>query len=227
MYALPARGITGFVCLCASLVVACGSTVDGKFTPANNTGGFGNFGAAPPFGTGGFIATGGVSGVASFVGQGGIPASGGVPATGGIPAMNTGGVIDPGPPPTGQILDCRGTGPCRIDDGDACCIGATTDSSGNVVSISENCIPPNASCNYPFSLAHCDGPEDCRQSDVCCGTLKPFGNVQLFGDVSCQPASQCPANGKYVVCRPGITQCPVGTTCGTFPTLPSDITVCR
>jgi len=141
-------------------------------------------------------------------------------------ATGTGGVIDPGPKPTGQMLDCQGTGPCRLDDGDACCIAASV-RNGVVTNLSVNCIPPNASCDYPFTIAYCDGPEDCRQSEACCGTLKPFGDAQIFGEVACLPAGECSGSGKFVVCRPGVTQCPGGTTCGTFPTLPPDIQVCR
>jgi len=230
MCALNERALEKLAVACLSFVfLACGSADDGAGRGgASGTGGFyaGGFGGA---------ASGASFGAGGIIGAGGILPNGGVSATGGMLTMGTGGIppatggvpIDPGPPPTGQILACRGTGPCRIDDHDACCIGATTDSQGNVVSISENCIPPGASCNYPFSLAHCDGPEDCRQTDVCCGTLKPYGNVPLFGDVSCAPAGQCTGSGKYVVCRQGITACPVGTTCGSFPTLPADITVCR
>jgi hypothetical protein len=113
-----------------------------------------------------------------------------------------------------------------LDDGDACCIGANA-TNGTVTSISENCIPPNASCDYPFSIAHCDGPEDCRASEACCGTLHPFGNVNLFGELACLPAGECTGSQRFVVCRPGITTCPGTTTCGSYPTLPADIMVCR
>jgi hypothetical protein len=113
-----------------------------------------------------------------------------------------------------------------LDDGDACCIAASVN-NGVVTNMSVNCIPPNASCDYPFTIAYCDGPEDCRQSEACCGTLKPFGTAQLFGQVECLPAAECSGPQKFVVCRPGITQCPGGTTCGTFPTLSPDIQVCR
>ncbi|HEX5101109.1 MAG TPA: hypothetical protein VFV94_16475 [Polyangiaceae bacterium] len=233
MYASLARGIAAMASLGgAVLVVACGAE-NGKSDRGQQPqyAGFPNFGGfgSSPLASGGFPMTGGFGGAASsagVVGQGGIIASGGFFSTGGIAQVGTGGVFDPGPPPTGQILDCRGTGPCRLDDGDACCIAASVN-NGVVQSISENCIPPNASCEYPFTIARCDGPEDCRQSEVCCGTLRPFGNAQLFGEIECVPAGECTAGQKFVVCRQGVTACPVGTTCGTFPTLPDDILVCR
>jgi hypothetical protein len=232
MYAPRARGVEGLVCIFAgaALVIACGSPDNGRGNSGQNVQGAGypNYGgfASTPLGAGGFPAAGGfATGGAVLTGQGGIIASGGV-LPGGAGSVGTGGTIDPGPKPTGQMLDCQGTGPCRLDDGDACCIAASVN-NGVVTNLSVNCIPPNASCEYPFSVAHCDGPEDCRQSEACCGTLKPFGDAQLFGEIECLPASECQGAQKYVVCRSGITQCPGGTTCGTFPTLPVDIQVCR
>lgn len=234
MYALGVRRIAGPGCFLSFLLVAaCGSPESKSASSTNNPVGYSGAAgfAGVQAGSGGIApAAGGFGGAASgagIMGAGGIVATGGVaPATGGTLPMGTGGVVDPGPAPTGQILDCRGTGPCRIDDGDACCIGANA-TNGTVTSISENCIPPNASCDYPFTIARCDGPEDCRASDVCCGTLHPFGNVQLFGEVACESANTCVGDQKFVVCRQGITVCPAGKTCGPFPTLPSDISVCR
>jgi hypothetical protein len=231
MYALRARGIVGLVGVLAGagVIVACGSPDNGRERSGQNaqTAGFGNFGgfASYPLGAGASPTTGGSGGV-MLTGQGGIIASGGAFPGGSGPIGTGGGVIDPGPKPTGQMLDCQGTGPCRLDDGDACCIAASVN-NGVVTNMSVNCIPPNASCEYPFTIAYCDGPEDCRQSEACCGTLKPFGTAQLFGEVECLPASECAGPQKFVVCRPGVTQCPGGTTCGTFPTLPPDIQVCR
>jgi hypothetical protein len=224
MYAPRPRGIVGLVCVL--LAVACGAPDNERGRNVQNYGGFGSV----PFGAGGFAAGGGFAGASTggvmLTGQGGIIANGGAFPAGGS-AINTGGVvIDPGPKPTGQMLDCRGTGPCRLDDGDACCIAASVN-NGVVTNLTVNCIPPNASCEYPFTIAHCDGPEDCRQSEACCGTLKPFGDAQLFGEVACVPVGECSGAQKFVVCRPGITQCPGGTTCGTFPTLPDDIQICR
>jgi hypothetical protein len=233
MYALRVRGNVGlvFVCAAAALAVACGSNDTGRGNSGQNVqagyanaAGFGGY----PFASGGFSAGGwggAASGGAVIVGQGGIIASGGA-LMAGAPPVGTGGVIDPGPKPTGQMLDCQGTGPCRLDDGDACCIAASVN-NGVVTSMSVNCIPPSASCDYPFTIAYCDGPEDCRQSEACCGTLKPFGTAQLFGEVACVPAGECTGAQKFIVCRAGITQCPGGTSCGPFPTLPSDMNVCR
>ena len=241
MYELQARRLATLtaVYLASTLTVACGSDQP-ELKNHSTAGGFGGFGARQVAGFGGGqlgsggvqlgaggIVVGGAASGAGFMGGGGFMANGGAPATGGMLQLGTGGVVDPGPRPTGQILDCRGTGPCLIDDGDACCIGASTDSHGTVVSISENCIPPNASCNYPLSIAYCDGPEDCRPSEVCCGILKPYGNVPLFGELSCQPAGMCGDSQRLVVCRQGVNACPGTTTCGSYPTLPADISVCR
>lgn len=234
MNALGARGIRIVFGVAAALSTACGADNGQSPTSQSGTGGFafGGFaafaGVATTGGFGGSASGAGFVGAGGIIASGGFVASGGFPGGGGTPPPGTGGVVvDPGPEPKGQILDCRGTGPCLIDDGDACCIGASTDSSGNVTSVSENCIPPTASCTYPLSIAHCDGPEDCRTTEVCCGTLKPYGKVPLFGDLACQPAGECTGNQKFVVCRQGITVCPGSTTCGTFPTLPPDILVCR
>jgi hypothetical protein len=231
MYALRTRGSVALAlsCLVASLASACGSPSSERNEPVRM--GLAGF----QTGNGGFgVMTGGFGGAASLTGAGGILLNGGAPGSGGFPPpgtggvpLGTGGVIDPGPPPTGQILDCRGTGPCRLDDHDACCI-AVNMSNGTVTSMSVNCIPPNASCDYPFTIAHCDGPEDCRASEVCCGTLKPFGPENpIFGDVTCRPAGECAGSGKFIVCRAGVTACPGGTTCGLYPTLPEDMMVCH
>src|SRR5436190_14131979 len=110
MYVLRAWGTTGLLLfgMTSVLMTACGSPSDDQRPAQNNqlaTAGwnFGGYASSPYVGgaagtTAGFGGigvgggAGGVGNAAGVFGQGGIIASGGV---------GTGGVVDPGPPPTG------------------------------------------------------------------------------------------------------------------------------
>lgn len=77
----------------------------------------------------------------------------------------------------------------------------------------DSCIDVDAHCTGDVDggttlEAHCDGPEDCNDDRICCGTLKGSG----YTEFSCQ--SSCDYNGtQRIACHSVDADCPGGTIC--------------
>ena len=200
--------------LAASALLAhgCGSAPDDDLFGGAGTGAPGSGGSA---GTGG-AGTGGGSG-----GVGGSGATGG--SEGGPPDSGTGGSVDSG----GSGSDSRAEG-----------TGGTPGSNG-VSCGDEVCIDPdNLCCVGPLgglgcqvidsmctgSPIACDGPEDCRPDQVCCGRTNSFAGALFYERVRCE--SNCEGTNLVPFCGGNASICQSGTTCQPSGILPQYL-VCR
>jgi hypothetical protein len=150
------------------------------------------------------------------VGAGGTTANGGANASGG----SGGATADPYQ--STAAAECNGT-PCSTAGGAACC--TIVSSSGGQRTVYATCTPAGSACALPVTTAaHCDGPEDCGQGFVCCGTLSLLG---IYSELSCIPSASCTGTGKQVMCHPrnGGGQCN-GGGCNTTLTLPDGYGAC-
>jgi hypothetical protein len=87
----------------------------------------------------------------------------------------------------------------------------------------DRCIAMDApcTCDVPGCTtleARCDGPEDCNQGQVCCGTLQDSSSPEFsdqanrYMEFTCQ--SNCDYNGaQRIACHQMDPQCPTGTIC--------------
>jgi hypothetical protein len=183
----------------------------------------GGFGSGP---TGGTVASldGGVGGL---VGMGGVVASGGLVGTGGT--GDTGGSFGSGGTAgsasayaPGAAADCNGT-PCNTANGDVCCV-IVSNSSG-MRTVYATCTPMGVACSIPLSArARCDGPEDCTEGSVCCGTLGAFPGV--YTELGCVPGASCTGTGKQVMCHARDGSSCSGGVCNPTLTLPDKYGTC-
>ena len=91
----------------------------------------------------------------------------------------------------------------------------------------DTCIATDAECTCALQgctvmEAFCDGPEDCADGEVCCGTLAQSG----AGYDSFVCATQCMSTGNQrVACHADETECPAGDICANSQLL-TNVQVC-
>ena len=91
----------------------------------------------------------------------------------------------------------------------------------------DTCIDESASCSCELQgctvmQTHCDGPEDCENGQLCCGTLAQNGNG--YDDFVC--AAQCQATGQQrVACHDQDDKCPSGLVCANSQLL-TNVQIC-
>jgi hypothetical protein len=219
---------------CAILAVACGSSSsDGLFgtnpSPGGgvSTGGSGGDSSGGRGGAvggdGGRLAAAGGDGAGGSIGpasggagtggkgSGGIPGGGGAAAAGGT--EGGGGAAGAGTV-AGAMASCGAT-ECDLASGNQCCFAQSNGQTQASCKAS--------ACGFPYTVAVCDGPEDCAAPAVCCGTFQttPFG-VEYYSRLEC--SIDCTGTTRRNVCHAGAS-CPVGS-CRASPTLPSSYGVC-
>jgi hypothetical protein len=90
----------------------------------------------------------------------------------------------------------------------------------------DTCIEAAASCTCDLPdcsvmEAFCDGPEDCEQGQVCCGTLVGGSRYERF---AC--AASCDFGGtQRIACHEDQAECPAGTECANSQLL-TNVQVC-
>lgn len=176
--------------------------------------GFGGTATGGIVGLGGVIDTGGAS-------SGGGSGDGGSSATGGaIGEGGAGGAI--GNYASAAAADCNGT-PCATAGGGICCVIVSNNNGTRTVY--GTCISSGGTCSIPFSTrASCDGPEDCANGSVCCGTLGTVpGN---YTELACVPAASCTGTGKQIMCHPGRASSCTSNVCNRTLTLPDGYGAC-
>jgi hypothetical protein len=87
----------------------------------------------------------------------------------------------------------------------------------------DHCIAMDAPCTCEARgcttlEAHCDGPEDCSQGQVCCGTLQDSTSPEFSDQANRYMEFTCQANCDHkrtqrIACHQADPQCPVGTIC--------------
>ncbi len=139
---------------------------------------------APPSGFDGCMAV--CQGGSDAGGAGGMAGTGGSGGTAG-----TGGAAG-----ANAGVDC---GSVHCDPGGACCITST-----------------NAACDNQCNgvVVSCDGPEDCGDAEVCCGTMVGAGS---YTEIKC--STTCTDTNKTVVCHTP-QDCPPGKDCTASAVLP-------
>jgi hypothetical protein len=91
----------------------------------------------------------------------------------------------------------------------------------------DTCIDESAMCSCELQgctvmQTHCDGPEDCENGQVCCGTLAQNGNG--YTDFVC--AAQCQATGQQrIACHDTEDKCPSNLICANSQLL-TNVQIC-
>lgn len=115
--------------------------------------------------------------------------------------------------------------PCALGTEKCCVRSLATDS----------CMDASAPCTCAASGCttlemSCDGPEDCDQGQVCCGTLQDSSSPEYsleanrYTEFSCQ-ASCDYAGSQRIACHSVDPECPVGTLCANSQLL-SNVQIC-
>lgn len=127
------------------------------------------------------------------------------------------GVPDSSPPigggPSSGDITCGILAPdrCDVAAGERCCI---------LVPGIDHCIGPDESCECTgpdclATVAECDGPEDCDDGQVCCGTFSGEG----YSRIKCQ--ASCDEDDQRELCHPNGPACSTqGAICERSPSLP-------
>jgi hypothetical protein len=194
--------------------------------PAHNvmpTAGIGGAGGA---GSGG---VGGVSGAAGMMAgtSGGTSGVGGAGGAGG----SAGGMIDGGmqnetdgsePLPAGDVAPGVSCGVGLVtqcaQDTEKCCVRSLE---------TDTCIPSGETCdcglnNCQTMEAFCDGPEDCSDGEVCCGTLSQSGAG--YDNFVCAASCQSTGNQR-IACHEQDPKCTGGDICANSQLL-TNVQVC-
>jgi hypothetical protein len=106
---------------------------------------------------------------------------------------------------------------CALD-GEKCCVRSLQ---------TDTCIADDAKCTCDLDgctvmEARCDGPEDCTNGQVCCGTLLQSGSG--YQDFTC--AAQCQSSGNQrIACHEDDAPCPSGMVCANSQLL-TNVQVC-
>lgn len=124
-----------------------------------------------------------------------------------------------GGPPSGDIA-CGILNPDRCDTtaGERCCILAPG---------IDHCIGPDESCECTgpdclATIAECDGPEDCDDGQVCCGSFDGSG----YSRISCR--SSCDGENERELCHPEGPACSdASAVCERSPSLPPPFHRCE
>ena len=207
------RCSTGEMRECACLGAGVGVQV------CNAAGGFDPcVGCVPP----GAISGSGGSGPTPVAGTGTGTDTGGT-----SPVANTGGGAA-SVPDAGEFTTDVGSAPgtscgealpglCALGTEKCCVRSLKTD---NCIAVAETC-----DCDLPDCTvmeATCDGPEDCTNGEVCCGTLNGFGG----GYTSFRCAATCVFNQpQREACHEDATTCPPALVCSHSQLL-SNVQVC-
>ncbi len=241
------------VVLTGSVLCACGgSSTQGLFSGAGASAGAGSRTSSSGSGgltggTVGFTAEGGsIAQGGGLAESGGVDGFGGADSTGGVGdgafdagSFGNGGVTGGGspgaggsaiePPVQGASVACNGS-TCETDQGGDCCVSVSSTSSSGTGTTTEQvtatCLAAGAPCGFPFTAAHCDGPEDCANGDVCCGTAQTLVIVPFYTSFDCVPAAAC-GSGRAIACHPQANTCPNGGRCLGTPTLSPDYAICQ
>lgn len=132
------------------------------------------------------------------------------------------GAMEPTQLPSGEGTSCGVGLPtlCALDS-EKCCVRSL---------MTDTCIGASETCECSVSgcetlEAHCDGPEDCAEGQVCCGTLGggPFGGSS-YTEFRC--ADSCDYQGSQrIACHQGETECPGSNVCSNSQIL-TNLQVC-
>jgi hypothetical protein len=150
---------------------------------------------ANPDAIGGNGGSGGGGGGAAGGGGGGFAGGGG---TGGGPDLSATGPEDMKPGGPADMTSFAGvycgTNICMAPTGECCAAGNTL-----------TCIPPAQLCNG--NAFDCDGPEDCKPTQTCCGGTNGSTCNDLNGGGCqggrvplCHTLDDCPKSGGYSGC---------------------------
>jgi len=88
----------------------------------------------------------------------------------------------------------------------------------------DTCIEEDEQCTCPFAECdvvevHCDGPEDCAEGEVCCGTLEfEDGGAAHYSEFSC--AAKC-TEQQNLACHEHGQICPSGLLCADSQLIPN------
>jgi len=130
-----------------------------------------------------------------------------------------GGAPIGGGPSSGDIA-CGILNPtrCNAAAGERCCILAPG---------IDHCIGPDEACECTgpdcvTTVAECDGPEDCDDGQVCCGTF----DGQAYVSIRCQ--ASCEGSDERELCHPGGAPCSnPSASCTRSPSLPPSLYRCE
>ena len=124
---------------------------------------------------------------------------------------------DPAQLPVGEGVSCGVGLPTQCALGtERCCVRSL---------MTDTCIGSSESCECPVRgcetlEAHCDGPEDCGEGQVCCGTL----SGSSYSEFRC--ADSCNYQGtQRIACHQDLTECPGGQVCANSQLL-TNLQVC-
>jgi len=183
--------------------------------------------------TGGSSGVGGMSGGASgaagiagaMAGSGGGGAGSGGSSGSGGSEPSDGGMTNADasePKPAGDVAPGASCGVGLVtqceQDTEKCCVRSLE---------TDTCIAADAECtcslqNCDTLEVHCDGPEDCADGQVCCGTLSQSG----AGYDSFQCAASCQSTGNQrVACHEQDSKCTGGDICANSQLL-TNVQVC-
>lgn len=171
--------------------------------------------------TGGLPASGGTtaSGGENAAATGGTSATGGGEQSGGVMTETGGSLLDIAPAEGAPGVACGVALPVLCaSDAEKCCLRSLrTDSC---IAASESCTCDLAGCTT--TEAYCDGPEDCPDSQVCCGTAGATGYVAFRCKDTCSDPRV-----ERVACHIGAADdmCPSGLICANSQ-LVSTIQIC-
>ena len=137
------------------------------------------------------------------------------PGVGGPDAGLDDAAIDDPPPEVGTSCGVGLPITCELGSQKCCVRSLMTDS----------CIDATASCDCSLSNcstleAHCDGPEDCDDGQVCCGTLQGNTYVEFTCEANCDYRG-----GQRIACHQVEPDCPNGTVCANSQLL-TNLQVC-
>jgi hypothetical protein len=196
--------------------------------PAHNVSSGGSSGAggmAAGAGAGGMAgAAGTMAGSGGMAGMAGM-GTGGSGGGGGGSGGSDGGTNDSDasePAPAGEVAPGASCGVGLVTqcapDTEKCCVRSLEP---------DTCIPAGQDCtcslqNCATLEVHCDGPEDCADGQVCCGTLSQNGAG--YDDFVC--AASCQSSGQQrIACHEQDSKCTGGDICANSQLL-TNVQVC-
>ena len=96
---------------------------------------------------------------------------------------------------------------CALGD-EKCCVRSL--SADSCIAVAETCDCNEGGCTT--LEATCDGPEDCPDGQVCCGSFSSASRGARYTLIEC--AAQCDSRGSQrVMCHEGETECEGGFVC--------------
>lgn len=187
---------------------------------------------SPMAGTGGASGVGGASGMGGVSGLGGAGGAAGIGGMGGAAGMGgAGGDVEPDggsgaggsePAPAGNVEPGASCGVGLVTqcapDTEKCCVRSLE---------TDTCIGADEPCSCGLSNCStlevfCDGPEDCSDGEVCCGTLSQSGAG--YDTFVCATSCQSTGNQR-VACHEQDSKCTGGDICANSQLL-TNVQVC-